>query len=39
MARGLRGSELPPKALEKNYASAGDLFGQVPGDLVSHIRQ
>ena len=39
MARGLRGSELPPKALEKNYASAGDLFGQMQGGLESHIRQ
>ena len=28
MARGLRGSELPSKALEKNYASAGDLLGK-----------
>ena len=39
MARGLRGSELPPKALEKNNASARDLFWQVPEDLESHIRQ
>ena len=39
MARGLRGSELPSKALEKNYASARDLFGQMQGGLGNHIRQ
>gem|GEM_PF-3578266 len=39
MARGLRGSELPSKALEKNYASARDLFGHMQGGLGNHIRQ
>ena len=39
MARGLRGSELPPKALEKIMPRRGVFFWQMQGGLGNHIRQ